>query len=342
MAFDPAQVEAHAATYTELLRHYCQTPDEIWLAQLNDLGRRLVQDEVPPEEIAGFQGQAFEQLGSTAVATALPHITAPLAEVLMAYGLSFREHLEERYTALLQTRLQQGERLEALGTLAAGIAHDFNTLLGVILGFTEMTLDAHPLGSRERSNLEQVLIAVQRARDLVAKILTFARREQNPHREVVSLSEVLVESLALLRPTLPPGIVVQTRVEIPEAQVLADPGELRQIVINLAVNAADAMAGFGTLTLAVLPVSEPPAELPPGNYLALVTQDTGGGIPPHLLSRVFDPFFTTKAPGHGNGLGLSVVHGIVRRMDGIIRVSSTTGQGTAFEVVLPQWLVSKL
>jgi signal transduction histidine kinase len=337
MTAEHPSLATHAAAYAALLKRYCATPDEALLAELGALGRRLVQDEVPPEEIADFQEQALAAFAPDSVATVLPLITAPLAEVLMAYGLTFRAHLEQRYAALLQERLRQGERLEALGTLAAGIAHDFNTLLGVILGFTEMTLDTHPPGSQGRANLEQVLVAVQRARDLVAKILTFARQEQS-RREIVALDEVLEECLALLRPTLPPGVAIETRIALTKARILDYPGDLRQIIINLAINAADAMAGFGTLTLSVAVAVPPlPPDLQAGEYLALTVRDTGGGIPPQLLPRIFDPFFTTKAPGHGSGLGLSVVHGIVTRLGGTIRVASTLGQGTAFEVFLPRW-----
>ncbi|CAK0763139.1 putative Histidine kinase [Gammaproteobacteria bacterium] len=295
----------HAAIYATLLAHYCTTPDEVTLSEFGKLGRCLVIDEIPPEEIADFQEQALATLNPAN----LSRISAPLAEVLMAYGLAFRAQTEQRYAAMLQDRLRQGERLEALGTLAAGIAHDFNTLLGVILGFTEMTLDTQPPASNEYANLEQVIIAVRRARDLVARILAFARHEQTCH-EAVTVSEILTESLTLLRPILPAGVMIDTRLELPDAQVRGDPGELRQIIVNLAVNAADAMIGTGTLTFTIAPVAVPPPELPPAHYLALIVEDTGGGISSTILDRIFDPFFTTKAPGCGSGLGLSVVHGI--------------------------------
>ena len=194
-------------TYAELLTSYCQTRDDALLIELNELGKLLVQNQIPPEEIANFQHYALEQFPPEMLPAILPHITDPLAEVLMAYGLSFRAAIEQRYAALLEERLRQNERLEALGTLAAGIAHDFNTILGVIMGFTEMTLDSAGLTSFDRANLDQVLIAAQRARDLIIKILSFARKEQAQPKPV-ALDVALIESCALLKPSLPPGIKI--------------------------------------------------------------------------------------------------------------------------------------
>lgn len=325
----------YADDYANLLICYCANPDEIILSEFSTLGRKLVKDEIPPEEIAEFQEYALSKLDSKQLKNiSVSQISVPLAEVLMAYGLAFRAHLEQRYAALLHERLHQSERLEALGTLAAGIAHDFNTLLGIIMGFTEMTIDNQTLGSYERANLAQVLTATQRARDLVARILAFARREQL-QKTAVTISAIVIESLALLKSTLPPGITIENHFESNDFQVWADAEELRQIIVNLAVNASYAMNGSGVLTFSIKRLIELPKELPDAQYLLLSVHDTGCGIAPHIISKIFDPFFTTKAPGQGSGLGLSVVHGIVQRMGGSIRVSSSLGQGTTFEIILP-------
>lgn len=330
-------------TYVRLCRDYWLYGNEDALIQAAGLGTRLVQDGLPPEEIGEFQQSALMELGrefpGMPLDLAATRLTPPLIEVLMAYGLAFREQLDQRY--LVERRLEQTHKLEALGTLAAGIAHDFNTILGVILGYAEMTLDRAALDTPEHRNLEQIVTATLRARDLVARILAFGRRQEEVRRIPVRLDETLRECLAMLRATLPPSVTLCTRVAQPDLVVLADPNELHQLIMDLTINAVDAMAERGTVffkldTLAFDEQSPPPPELTPGDYVRLRVQDTGPGIAPGIVDRIFEPFFTTKAVGHGSGLGLSVVYGIVRRMNGAINVVSEAGQGAEFEILCPR------
>lgn len=331
------------AEYTRLLREYWLHGGEESLIHAADLGKKLVHDGLPPEDIGEFQQQALTALGREAPAMPLDVVAAwltpPLLEVLVAYGLAFREQTELRYALLVEKRLEQHHKMEALGTLAAGIAHDFNTILGVILGYTEMTLDLAPADTSARRNLQQILTATLRARDLVARILAFGRRSETC-RTRVRIADSLHESLAMLGVTLPPSVTLRTELAQPEVVVLADSGEWQQLIVDLTLNAVDAMAGRGVITFTLDTVrfdavAPPPPELPPGDYARFCVRDTGCGIPRSIMERIFEPFFTTKEVGRGSGLGLAVVYGIVQRMDGIIRVHSEWGQGTEFEILCP-------
>lgn len=339
----PAEHRVSREAYVRLCRDYWLRGKEDALNQAAALGTRLVQDGLPPEEIGEFQQSALLELGrefpGVPLDLAATRLTPPLIEVLMAYGLAFREQLDQRY--LVERRLEQTHKLEALGTLAAGIAHDFNTILGVILGYAEMTLDRTAVDTPEYRNLEQIVTATLRARDLVARILAFGRRQEETRRIPVRLDETLRECLAMLRATLPPSVALCTHIAQPDLVVLADPNELHQLIMDLTINAVDAMAEQGTVffkldALAFDEYTPPPPELTPGDYVRLRVQDTGPGIAPGIVDRIFEPFFTTKAVGHGSGLGLSVVYGIVRRMNGAINVISEAGQGAEFEVLCPR------
>ena len=331
--------------YARLLRDYWRQGGEEPLTRAADLGKTLVHTGLPPEDIGEFQQQALLKLAGELPTVALDEVAArltpPLIEVLMAYGLAFREQLQQRYESLIEQRLKQTHEMEALGTLAAGIAHDFNTILGVILGYTEMTLDDVPPDSLAQQNLRQVVTATLRARDLVARILTFGRREEAT-RVPVYLVDSLIECLTMLRATLPPSVELRTCVEEHEAQVLGDPGEMQQMIMDLTINAVHAMEGRGviTFTLDVIAFDEqrpPPPGLGPGDYVRFRIHDTGCGIPRQIMDRIFEPFFTTKGVGQGSGLGLSVVYGIVKRLGGVIHVSSEPGQGAEFEILCPRF-----
>jgi signal transduction histidine kinase len=236
----------------------------------------------------------------------------------------------------------QSRKIEAVGTLAAGIAHDFNNILGSIVGFAEMTLDALPIDSDNSRNVSQILTASSRARNLVARLLAFARQSPLEPVPVDIVSEVSV-ALALLRASLRPSVQFSFRSSIGEASaaaiLLADPTQIQQIVMNLCINAAHAMDNNGTITIcidAAATLESAPPELSAGVCLSVI--DSGSGMSPEVLERMFDPFFTTKAPDEGSGLGLSVVYGIVTSLGGIIKTQSRTygsTKGTEFRVFLP-------
>ena len=333
--------------YTRLLREYWLRGGEDALIHAADLGKKLVHDNLPPEDIGEFQQQALLALGRDIPATGLEEvaerITPPLLEVLVAYGLAFREQIEQRYHHLFQKHLEQDDKMQALGTLSAGIAHDFNTILGVILGYTEMTLDLAPVDAPAHRNLQQIMAATLRARDLVARILAFGRRDE-VCKIPMRIADSLDESLAMLEVVLPPNVVLRTELAHPDLMVLADPSEVQQLIMDLTINAVHAMAERGVITFALDAVifdattSPPLPELPPGEYVRFRVRDTGCGIPRAIADRIFEPFFTTKAVGQGSGLGLSVVYGIVQRMGGAITVKSELGHGAEFEMLYPRYV----
>lgn len=260
--------------------------------------------------------------------------------VCMDVDVTERKRAERRKEEL-EEQLRHTQKLEALGTLAGGIAHDFNNILAAIFAYTELAhLDVHdPKETVE--HLMELKKAAGRARDLVQQILTFSRR-QGQERTPIQLEPVVQEALRFLRSTLPSTIEMDTRVEQDLPRVLGTSIQIHQVILNLCMNAAHAMrtaSGRLTVTLDVMtftPGSMPTSsELRAGRYIRLVVSDTGHGMPPEIQSRIFDPFFTTKPQGEGTGLGLAVVHGIIRDHDGAVRVSSQPGQGTSFEVFLP-------
>ncbi len=241
----------------------------------------------------------------------------------------------------IESQLSQSQKMDSLGSLAAGIAHDLNNTLTPILGLTELVLDDLPPGSQSRANLEQVLWAGERGRELVAQILAFSR-EHAPDRILVDLCPLVRESLGLLRATMPATIEIVEDLDEGVAHVMAVPTQIHQILMNLGSNARDAMAPKpGTLTIGLkrVDVDEKTAarhtDLKPGPHVLLTVGDTGPGMDRGTLSRIFDPFFTTKPVGGGTGMGLSVVHGIVKSHEGAIIVSSEPGGGTTIEIYFP-------
>jgi PAS domain S-box-containing protein len=243
--------------------------------------------------------------------------------------------------ALLERRLRQAQKLEAIGALAGGIAHDFNNVLAAIIGYGEIALDEAPEGTSLREDLDHVLVAAARAKELVRQILTFSRDGER-ERRALHPALIVKEALKLLRPSLPITIEIEENVASNPGMVLADATELHQVVMNLCTNAYHAMreAG-GRLTIAVDPflVTEDYAqtnpELETGQHVRLTVSDTGCGMDQETLDRIFDPFFTTKPEGEGTGLGLATVHGIISSCGGSISVYSEPGQGTTFHVYLP-------
>jgi PAS domain S-box-containing protein len=248
----------------------------------------------------------------------------------------------------LERRLQQSQRLESLGQLAGGVAHDFNNLLAVILNYTAFVADelAAPESSiperREgmRQDLEQVVKAAERAARLTHQLLAFARREV-ARPEIISLNDVIAEVEQLLRRTIGEHVhlITSTAPDLPS--VMADPGQIEQVLVNLAVNARDAMPGGGTLRIATdtFHIEEddplPDITLNPGDFVRLRVSDTGTGMDKEMAARAFEPFFTTKAKSEGSGLGLATAYGIITQAGGDIRIYSELGLGTTFNILLP-------
>ena len=248
--------------------------------------------------------------------------------------------------ARLEAQLHQSQRLESLGQLAGGVAHDFNNLLGVISNYAAFVSEEAAKDPPQvqwqavREDIEQVEKAAQRAAALTRQLLAFARREVVQPR-MLSLNDMIADLEQLLLRTLGEHIELVTRLAPDLGPVLADGGQIEQVLVNLAVNARDAMQGGGMLTLetASTHVDEAyatdRANLAPGRYVSLKVSDTGIGIPRDVIERVFEPFFTTKSKGEGSGLGLATVYGIIAQADGTVRIYSEPGLGTTLTVLLP-------
>lgn len=242
----------------------------------------------------------------------------------------------ERKRLALERRLLHSERIAAIGTLAGGVAHEFNNIMTPILLYSQIALEEVPAGSALAKDLKRVVAAAHRARSLVTRILTFSREMDVHEPTLFSLRTPVTEAIALLRAIVPANIEIVWNQQ-GEARIMGDPSLVHQIVMNLCTNAYQAMRTTGgRLTVAVTTVTDPEVEsLTPGEYGMLEVADTGHGIEPSTLAHIFEPFFTTREVGEGTGLGLAVVHGIVESMDGAIVVESTPGRGTIFRVYLP-------
>ena len=268
---------------------------------------------------------------------------APLPDhdrvVWLARDVTVR-HRQEEALRESEEMLRQALKMEAVGRLAGGIAHDFNNLLTVIRGNTELLLLDLPAGSALREDAEEVCRAADRAAELTGQLLAFSRRRVVQPR-AASLNRIVGDMERMLRRIIGEDVELATRLGARADTVRVDPGQVEQMVLNLAVNARDALPHGGTLRISTEDVAVPdggsprfPA-LPSGAYVALTVADTGCGMDEEVLKRIFDPFFTTKEQGKGTGLGLSTVYGIARQSGGHVTVRSAPGEGSTFRVFLP-------
>jgi len=260
--------------------------------------------------------------------------------VAMFQDITTRKHTEEK-TKTLRTQLLQSQKLEAIGTLAGGIAHDFNNILAAVIGYTDMAKEMTEPGTPLARDLDQVLKAGHRAKDLVRQILVFSRQNET---EPINLmpANIIKEVIKLLRPTLPSTIEIKQKISPKAGPIHMDPTQLHQILMNICTNAFHAMEKTGgrlrlalkgcTLTEADLR-SQP--QVQPGTFIRLTVADTGPGVPPLLLDKIFDPYFTTKETGRGTGMGLAIVHGIVTTIGGFITYDGIPGKGAIFHIYLP-------
>jgi PAS domain S-box-containing protein len=252
--------------------------------------------------------------------------------------LTKRKWAEE---ALLESeaRLQQSQKMEAIGTLAGGIAHDFNNVLYSIIGYTELTMDDVPEGSVAQSNLKEVFKGAMRAKDMVQQILAFSRKADT-EKKPIKVQSAVTEALKLLRTSIPATIEIRQNIDADCSPVLADSTQIHQVIMNLATNAYQAMREKGgvlelNLMEEEIRSDDSDLDLHPGKYLKLTVSDTGHGMDNVVVEKIFDPYFSTKGPGEGTGMGLAVVHGIVKDHGGDIEVYSKLGEGTTFSVYLP-------
>ncbi len=241
---------------------------------------------------------------------------------------------------MLEMQLRQAQKMEAIGTLAGGIAHDFNNILLAIFGYTELALTQLEKGSPLRRHLQNILIASERAKNLVYQILAFSRQGEQEFRPI-QVKTTVREALKLLRASLPTTIHISNNVQS-NSVVMGDPTQIHQVLMNLCTNAGYAMQKYGgelsveltevTLDTEFTAIHQ---DVTPGPYVKLTVSDTGEGIPSEILPRIFEPFFTTKDKSKGSGWGLSVVHGIVKKHNGTVTVESELGKGSTFMVYLP-------
>jgi len=252
-------------------------------------------------------------------------------------GLALAENVTER--TRLEAELRQAQKLKALGQLAGGVAHDFNNLLTAILGYSNLVADALPPGDASRADISEVIDAANRAASLTRQLLAFGRK-QILAPDVLTLGDHMKEVAPMIERLVGEQIRV-TVAATDTGRVTADPTQLTQVIMNLAVNARDAMPGGGTLhidTADLVTTSRGGNEdaVPPGAYVTLTVRDSGCGMDAATAEQVFEPFFTTRPLGHGTGLGLATVHGIVTQSGGHVSVRSAPGQGTTFTVLLPR------
>jgi two-component system cell cycle sensor histidine kinase/response regulator CckA len=260
--------------------------------------------------------------------------------VLIARDISERKQAEE-IRAKLEAQLRQAQKLEAVGTLAGGIAHDFNSILTVMMVYTDLADMEAEIPAQAREYLGEVRKACNHAKDLVQQILMLSRKEK-AERKPIRLQSIVKDAFKLLRSTLPATVEMDLRIDPAAPVVLGNPTEIHRIMINLCTNAVHAMRDTpGRLSVTLQANEIKPESSPstsgsrPGNYVCLSVTDTGHGMEAELLERIFEPFFTTKAPGEGTGLGLPVVHEIIKDHQGTITVRSQPGKGTTFDLYFP-------
>jgi len=242
----------------------------------------------------------------------------------------------------MEDQLRRSQKMQTIGTLAGGIAHDFNNILTPIFGFAHMALQATDVKDPIHSDIQHIVKAAERARDLVRQILVFGRQGEVA-KSPMHVSIVVKEVVQMMRATLPTTIELKSRVASNTHMVLGDPTQIHQVLINLCTNASHAMSSMGGLielrvqneTLDEDFCRTHATTILPGNYVMIMVKDNGQGMPSEVLDRIFEPFFTTKPVGKGTGLGLSVVHGIVNSHRGEIIVESQVGQGSIFRIYLP-------
>ncbi len=239
----------------------------------------------------------------------------------------------------IQDQLLQSQKLESIGLMASGIAHDFNNVLAAIIPNAELIKLSTPKGSPNYKRAEIIEKSAHRASDIAQRLLTFTRQKDSTNLYSIDLNQVVYDSLELLKPNIPGNIKVQTRLSDDLYSLKGDETEMQQIIMNLVINAVDAMPNGGIIVIKTdnfhVDKQYQLGSLTPGPYVHLMIRDTGTGIPLEIMPKIFDPFFTTKEIGKGTGLGLSVVYGIVRGMNGYVDVHSKMGEWTRFDLYFP-------
>lgn len=240
----------------------------------------------------------------------------------------------------METKLHQSRKMEAMGNLASGVAHDFNNILTGIFGYAQLIVNNKENPEKVVKSVRQITIGAERASELIQQILTFSRK-QAVVKQTVRVDYLIKEVIGLIKPSIPKNVVISKHISS-EAKVLADPTQIHQVLMNLCANANYSMADTGgelTISLEDIELTQTTVfgaeELAPGSYVKLEVRDTGKGMDTEEIQRIFEPYFTTKSPGDGTGLGLAVVQGIVQKHGGFIEAFSSKGEGSLFKIFLP-------
>lgn len=261
-----------------------------------------------------------------------------IAKILEQHDLRDQHRKVALENQMLEVQLRQSQKMEAIGSLAGGVAHDFNNILSIIMGNAELAKEAMKHDHEAQDNISKVEIASTRAKELINQLLTFSRKSDS-RWEPLELNSLVTECLSLIRSSVPSNIIIRHDISDATYFIQGDAIQIHQIILNLCNNAAQAMNQEGGLLILKLESVTNPnieqSELAPGQYLKLSVVDNGSGIPPDISNRIFDPYFTTKEVGRGTGMGLAVVHGIVQAHGGEIRVESEPNVKTEFSVYLP-------
>ena len=269
-----------------------------------------------------------------------------LKEVLVVARNISRRKLAEKEQEKLRNQLQHAQKMEAVGTLTGGIAHDFNNLLTPILGYAELIRDSLPEESQFTEDLDEIIAASEKAKKLIEQLLTFSRKKKE-RIKAIDIAPVIKESLKLIRSSLPATINIHKKIHTNTDNIMANPTQIHQLIMNLCINAAHAMedkngtVNNGNIYVGLEKIyldeesSQDFVNLEAGNHLHLTVEDNGKGMDDKTLSHIFEPFFTTKIEGKGSGMGLAVVHGIVKSYNGAIKVYSDIGKGTTFNIYFP-------
>jgi len=311
--------------------------EDLERVKTNQKTRRLKPESVPNTyelRLVNRHGQVRNLFMSVAV---IPETKESVASMI---DITERKRAEEEKKKL-EAQLSQAQKLESIGTLAGGIAHDFNNILSAIIGYTQLAMDDASDQNKVRKELNEVLKAGDRAKDLVSHILTFSRQTETRHSPL-ALHTIIKETIKMMRSVIPTTVEIRQNL-IDSGIVMSDPTEIHQIMMNLCINAVHAMDKTGGVLEVRLKRQHlngdsdiQGLDLSPGSYLRLSVSDNGQGMTPEIMARIFDPYFTTKEVGRGTGLGLSVVHGIVKSHGGVVTCKSTPGEGTTFDLYFPE------
>ena len=347
-----AAPDGHYLSANPALARICgyDAPEEL-MQEVATISRQLNIDQTRLDEfmrilehrgaINNLETQIYRKDGSTSWVSINAHAVRDEQGSLLCYEGTMMDITEKK---VLEAQLLQSQKIEAVGCLAGGVAHDFNNILMAIIGYTEMALYKVPEETPLRHDLDQILKAGSRASDLVKQILAFSRQTEQ-ERKPLQIISLIKEALKLMRSSIPSTIEIRQELAITQGKdiILADPTQIHQVLMNLCTNAAHAMRTEGGILTVHLSDVEADSSfvlrypgLKPGSFLRLTVKDTGHGMDAAVMERIFDPYFTTKSPGEGTGLGLAVVHAIVKSHNGAIAVNSERGKGTTFQVFLPR------